>query len=194
MGGITSIDDQMFELRMTQKQFDTFAVRCKRQEQIYETKCKTAYKHGDLDAATDYAHSAIQQRQQAQTYRQLSRKIRNLYDRLVQAERTMDVSDQLVRVVSCLQMSESSAEKMLTSLNALNLHFDRTEVVQELIVDTTHCCEPLEVSDLLQRVKGQVEDEERLAMNNLPVAHPVHRPTTSSAVAQQLSQTNGSRN
>ncbi len=191
MGLAPSVEDQMFELRMSQRQFDRLSTRSKRLQQDYEYRCKKAYAAGDKEMATLHAQGAVQQKRQSQTYSQMSQRLNYVYDRLAESERMFDITDQLGKVVNCLHMNESTATEMLNSLNTLTLQFDRSDVVQELMVDSGQCIEPLEVTQLLQRVDEEVGHEQSLSLARLPVPNPVS--TLPASTAMQLSQTSRSR-
>lgn len=92
MGNKVSLENELINLRLTSKQQQRGAAKCKKNEDMAKAKLREAIKAGNIEGARIYGQNAIREKNQALNCLRLSSRIDAVASRLETAIRMKQVS------------------------------------------------------------------------------------------------------
>eukprot|EP01121_Diplochlamys_sp_Union-15-3_P017034 TRINITY_DN5927_c0_g1_i2.p1 TRINITY_DN5927_c0_g1~~TRINITY_DN5927_c0_g1_i2.p1 ORF type:complete len:196 (-),score=47.17 TRINITY_DN5927_c0_g1_i2:46-633(-) len=172
------MQNYLFTLKFTTKQFIRESKRCEKMEKREKLKLKKAIQAQNVEGARIYAQNAIRNKNQAINYLRLSSRIDAVASRVETAVRMRCVTGAMANIVKAMDasMKEMNLEKMTRVMDQFEKQFEdldvQSEYVENAINQTTALSTPQEqVDDLIAQVADEhgLEFSEQLGKVKAPV-------------------------
>jgi len=165
MGSGQSIEDHLFNLRLTAKQLAKEAKNSEKSSVANKDKCKTAMEKGNMDGARIYAESAIRDKNTALNYLRLSSRIDAVSQRVNTAVKMKSLTKDMSGIVSSMDsvMKTMNVEKISAVMDKFEKQFEdldlTTGVMEQSMAQSTAQAMP---ESQVESLMAQVADEHGL--------------------------------
>jgi charged multivesicular body protein 1 len=178
-----SLENQMFQLKFTSKQFQRMATKCEKNEKAQKLKLKQAIEKGNMEGAKIHAQNAIREKNQGLNYLRLASRIDAVASRVEAAVRMKTVTKTMAGVVKGMEKAlESMDIQQITKvMDQFEKQFEdldvQTEYIEGAMQQSTAATTPVDQVDaLIQQVAEEhgLEIQEKLGptpTSNLSTAH-----------------------
>jgi len=163
-----SLENQMFNLKFTAKQFVRMSKKCEKNEKQQKLKLKQAIEKGNIEGARIYAQNAIREKNQALNYLRLSSRIDAVASRVESAVRMKQVTRTMGGIVSGMEkaMQTMDMAKITAVMDQFEKQFEdldvQSEYVEQAMNQSTSLTTP---ADQVDSLISQVAEEHGLAIS-----------------------------
>jgi len=159
MGAGQSMEQHLFNLRMSSKEMERAAKKCEKEEVAEKNKLKKAIQKGNMEGAKIHAENAIRQKNQALNFYKMSSRIDAVSQRVQQAVTTQKVTNSMQGVVRSMEaaMKSMDLEKISKLMDNFERQFEnldvQTECMDDAMQSTTTMATPQgQVDGLMQQM------------------------------------------
>jgi len=172
-----SLENQLFQLRFTSKQFQRMATKCEKNEKQQKLKLKQAIEKGNMEGAKIHAQNAIREKNQGLNYLRLASRIDAVASRLEAAIRMKTVTKTMGNVVKGMDKALQSMDiqQITKIMDQFEKQFEDLDVQSEYIEgamqQSTSATTPVDqVDSLIQQVAEEhgLEISEKLGATATP--------------------------
>lgn len=193
MGAKHSLEDDLIEFKMAGKQYGRSAAKCEKAEGENKKKALAAMEKGNLDAAREYANSAIREKSMSIQHIRMQARMEACASRLEMKIRMQDMSDTMKSTVKGMAnaIKKMEPEKISKLMDEFEKNFEDMDVMSQQIqnsmdASTAGSTPQGEVDELLGVLAAQKGLELNAKLNSVgPVG------TTKPEAAQAEGATNG---
>eukprot|EP00761_Pharyngomonas_kirbyi_P011453 gb/GECH01011478.1/.p1 GENE.gb/GECH01011478.1/~~gb/GECH01011478.1/.p1 ORF type:complete len:195 (+),score=61.12 gb/GECH01011478.1/:1-585(+) len=185
------MEDAIFQLKFTGKQFERSAKRCKKDEKKEKNKVKKAIEQGNIDGARIYSQNAIRKKNEYLNYLRLSSRLDAVSSRLQTASQMNQVTKSMGGVVKGMDkvLQTMDPEKISKVMEKFENQFEDVDVLSSTVQDsmassTSQSTPENEVNDLM----AQVADEHSLDISGSVGVGKGDLDKSSEVQADELSQ------
>eukprot|EP01114_Cavostelium_apophysatum_P004063 TRINITY_DN141_c0_g1_i1.p2 TRINITY_DN141_c0_g1~~TRINITY_DN141_c0_g1_i1.p2 ORF type:complete len:197 (-),score=68.37 TRINITY_DN141_c0_g1_i1:110-700(-) len=163
-----SLENQMFNLKFTAKQFERMSKKCEKNEKQQKLKLKQAIEKGNIEGARIYAQNAIREKNQALNYLRLASRIDAVASRVESAVRMKMVTRTMGSIVSGMDkaMKTMDMAKITAVMDQFEKQFEdldvQSEYVEQAMNQSTALTTP---ADQVDTLISQVAEEHGLALS-----------------------------
>eukprot|EP01116_Phalansterium_solitarium_P006636 TRINITY_DN18971_c0_g1_i1.p1 TRINITY_DN18971_c0_g1~~TRINITY_DN18971_c0_g1_i1.p1 ORF type:complete len:201 (-),score=83.97 TRINITY_DN18971_c0_g1_i1:411-1013(-) len=163
------MENQLFNLKFTSKQFQRMSKKSEQAEKAQKLKLKQAIEKGNVEGAKIYAQNAIREKNQALNYLRLSSRLDGVAARLQTAIKMRCVTGSMANIVKGMSKAMESMDmiKITQVMDAFEKQFEdldvQSEYVENAMSQSTSLTTPADQVDLLIQ---QVADEHGLEISD----------------------------
>jgi len=157
-----ALENQLFNLKFTSKQFVRTSKKCEKNEKQQKLKLKQAIEKGNMEGAKIYAQNAIREKNQALNYLRLSSRIDAVAARVETAVRMKQVTKSMAGIVTGIDqaMKNMDMQKITQVMDQFEKQFEdldvQSEYVEQAMSQSTSLTTPVDqVDSLIQQVADE---------------------------------------
>eukprot|EP01006_Ploeotia_vitrea_P044729 TRINITY_DN66859_c14_g4_i1.p2 TRINITY_DN66859_c14_g4~~TRINITY_DN66859_c14_g4_i1.p2 ORF type:complete len:201 (-),score=57.09 TRINITY_DN66859_c14_g4_i1:1858-2460(-) len=172
------MDNLLFNLKFTGKQFDKASKKAEKEEAAQKKKCKQAMEKGNLDGARIYAQNAIRKHNESINYLRLSSRMDAVSARVNTALKMKQVSGQMGKVVKGMDkiLATMDPEKIAKVMDKFETDLENldvtTEYMEGAIGSSTSLTTPEDqVTGLMAEIIDENNMNLQIDINNTTIGH-----------------------
>ena len=181
MGGSHSLEDDLIEFKLAGKQYGRSAMKCEKNEASYKLKAQAAMQKGNLDAAREYANSAIREKTMNIQHIRMQSRMEACVSRLEMKIRMQDMTATVKTTVKGManMLRKMEPEKISKMMDDFEKTLEDVDVVSQQVQNsmdnsTAGTTPQGEVDELLSILAAEKGLELNAKLNSVnPVNQPV---------------------